>query len=316
MPIVRLRLSPETVYPTDLRYNPDTDTVQSNVNGDWVDNPDADPRHQTTFPARLTADPACDAAQSVSDALQNQISGIISAIEGASTLFTIAGLILGLFTFGTFDIFISIALTVGGAMVDAGAPSLESALSPATFDTFKCIMFCAFDTNGRLKSGGLEQAMSDISDQIGGLGAFVLNAMLSLAGEGGVNNLAALGTSTGDCSACDCGCGDETIADTIDVYYGTVIERDGCSITIEALPEGSHYAIGTQWNGTQGYKLVHEEIISGAPQTPDQWQWRVIPDTGPIFGLSAPIGTEVQQLVFFDSSGGSGFTVKWKFATP
>src|SRR3546814_19503614 len=30
--------------------------------------------------------------------------------------------------------------------------------------------------------------------------------MIDLAGIGGLNNIAAAGTSTGDCSACDCGC--------------------------------------------------------------------------------------------------------------
>lgn len=207
MPIIRRKLDENTVYPTNLRYNPDTDTVQSLVNDEWVDNPAADPRKQTTFPPRITASPACDAAQSVADALENQLGLVIDAIGAASTLFTIAGLILGLFTFGTFDIFISIALTLGGAMVDAGAPTLEDALSPAKFQTLKCILRCQFDGSGRITDSGMLTAKSQVDDQIGGLGALILNAMLSLAGTGGVNNLASLGTSTGDCSECD-PCGD------------------------------------------------------------------------------------------------------------
>jgi hypothetical protein len=203
MPIIRKKLDENAVYPTNLRYNEETDTVQSLVNGVWTDNPQADPRNQTTLPARITDNTRCDGAQSVSDALQNQISGIIDAIEAASTLFTIAGLILGIFTFGTFDIFISLALTLGGAMVDAGAPSLETALTPATFEALKCILFCHFENNGRIGDVALTEAMADVDDQIGGLGAFVINSMLALAGAGGVNNLAALGTATGDCTLCD-----------------------------------------------------------------------------------------------------------------
>ena len=316
MPIVRRKLDVNTVYPANLRYDEDTDTVQSNVNGDWVDNPEADPRTQTALPARLTADPACDAAQSVVDALHGQIDGIIEAIDNASTLFTIAGIILSIFTFGTFAIFISLALGIGDQMVGFGSAAITAALTEPVYDTLKCILFCHFESNGRLEAGGLAAAQADVTDQIGGIGATILNAMLALAGEGGINNLAALGTSTGDCALCECGCGDETIADTIDVYYGNVIERNGCSITIEAIPEGSHYAIGTQWNGTQGYKLTNEVVLSGTPLAPDQWQIRLIPDTGPIFDPSAPIGTEVQQLVFFDSAGSSGFTVRWTFQTP
>lgn len=316
MPIIRRKLDAATVYPDDIRYNPDTDSVQSLINGDWVDNPDADPRTQTTLPARITSDPACDAARSVADALKAQIDQTIDAVNNAKTAFTIAGLILGLFTFGVFDIFVAIALAIANAMIDAGGTALAAALSPATYDTLTNILFCAFDSSGRLKSGGLAQAESDISDQIGGLGAVILNAMLELAGVGGINNLAAKGTSTGDCSGASCGCGDETIADSIDVYFGNVIERTGCNIKIEALMDGTHWAVGIAWDGTQGFVLTHEAIVAGAPNPPDAWQHRLIPDTGAIFGFSAPIGVTVQQLVLFDTAGGSGFTVSWDFATP
>lgn len=222
MPIVRVKLDANTVYPTNLRYNPDTDTVQSLINGTWTDNPQADPRTQTTFPARITANPACDAAKSVSEAIKAQIDQTIEAVNNAKTAFTIAGLILGLFTFGLFDIFVAIALAIANVMIDAGGTALSAALTPTTFDTLTCILYCQFGSNGRLKPGGLAQAMSDVSDQIGGLGATILNAMLALAGEGGINNLAAQGTATGDCSACDCGidCGAPEL-----VTIGTVLEE-------------------------------------------------------------------------------------------
>jgi len=238
MPIVRRKLDPNTVYPEDLRYNPDTDTVQSNINGTWVDNPAADPRKQTTFPARITSSPACDAAQSVVDALKTQINSVIDAIANAKTLFTIAGIILSLFTFGVFGIFISIALTIGDAMVGAGSTALSAALTDTVFDTLACILYCQFNSSGRLKVGGLDQAESDVDDQIGGLAATVINAMLRLAGEGGVNNLAALGTSTGDCS--DCGCGW--------CYYFDFTLTDGGWSATSAFPDTS-WVSGTGWKG-------------------------------------------------------------------
>jgi hypothetical protein len=242
MPIIRKKLVEDEVYPSTLRYNTDTDTVQSLVNGDWVDNPDADPRHQTTLPPRITSDSKCDAAQSIVDALQGQLAQVVDAIGAASTLFTIAGLILGLFTFGTFDIFISIALTLGGAMVDAGAPTLESALSPAAFETLKCILRCQMDSNGRLTSGSLAIAEGQVTDQIGGLGALVMNAMLSLAGEGGLNNLSSLGTSTGDCTECD-PCSDPCGVKFVNLYYGTFL----------GVFDG-YYRYASQSNGT--YEVV------------------------------------------------------------
>lgn len=316
MPIVRRKLDAATVYPTDIRYNPDTDQVQSLVNGSWVDNPDADPRTQTTFPARITSDPACDAARSVADALKAQIDQTIEAVNNAKTAFTIAGLILGLFTFGVFDIFVAIALGIANAMIDAGGTALAAALSPATYDTLTNILFCAFDSSGRLKSGGLAQAESDVSDQIGGLGATILNAMLQLAGTGGVNNLAALGTSTGDCSGADCGCGDEEIAFSIDIYYGTEISRTGCRLVASSLPESSHEAIGMTWDGTHPWQLTHESL-TGDPHH-SHWQWYTWDGSehGPFTGFSAPLNTTVTTISMSSDNGEPTFTVTWDVRTP
>lgn len=206
MPIIRKKLSPDDVYPSDIRYDEETDTVQRNVNGEWEDSPESDPRKQTTIPARVTVNAECDAAQSVADAFENQISEILTAIDNGGTAFTIAGIILSLFTFGPFGVFISIALAIADAMLDAGTTAIEAALPPTAFEDFKCILRCQFKSNGRLQPDGLAQISTEVNDQIGGLGAIILNAMCALAGEGGINNLAALGTATGDCDECG-GCG-------------------------------------------------------------------------------------------------------------
>lgn len=203
MPVIRKRLIPDEVYPSNIRYNEAEDTVESFVNGEWVENPNADPRRQITLPPRITADTECDAAQSVVDALQTQISATIEAIDNASTLFTIAGIILSLFSFGVFAVFISIALTIGDAMIAAGSTALEAALTPTVYDMLKCILFCEMDDQGRITADGLADVQERVTSEIGGLAATVINSMLSLAGEGGISNLASLGTSTGDCSGCD-----------------------------------------------------------------------------------------------------------------
>jgi hypothetical protein len=204
MPIIRRKLQASDVYPDDIRYNSDTGTVQSLVNGTWTDNPAADPRTQTTFPPRSSSDPKCDAAQSVTDAFKGQIDGVLAAIGGSQTAFTIAGIILSLFTFGVFGIFISLALFLAHTMLDAGTTAINAALTTTAYHTFMCILDCHMDSSGRLNTGELGAVESDVSAQIGGLGATILNQMLNLAGEGGVNNLASLGTSTGDCFDCDC----------------------------------------------------------------------------------------------------------------
>jgi hypothetical protein len=253
MPIVRRKLDENTVYPSNIRYDPDTEQVQSLVNGVWTDNPEADPRTQTTIPARITSNTKCDAAKSVSDALKGQIDASVEATTNASTAFTIAGIILSLFTFGVFGIFISIALGIADAMIDAGGTALSAALTPAAFDTLTCILSCHFGDNGRLESDGLSGAMSDVTDQIGGLGAVIINSMLALAGEGGINNLAALGTSTGDCTGCDA-CPEEWC-----FSFDFTLSDGGWSVVSGAIGQ---YNAGVGWGAqtSSNYRFVEIEI--------------------------------------------------------
>ena len=204
MPIIRKQLRPSDVYPDNIRYNESTDTVESLIDGDWVENPEADPRRQTVYPPRVTSDTKCDAAESVKDAFKNQIDGILTAIDGGATAFAIAGTILGLFAFGPFGVFISLALFIADQMLSAGTTALAAALTPEVWDDFACILYCNMDSNGRLDGAKMATVQSQISGDIGGLAAGILNSMLNLAGFGGVNNLGSIGTSTGDCDECDC----------------------------------------------------------------------------------------------------------------
>lgn len=204
MPIVRKQLKPSDVYPDDIRYNPSGDKVEVLIDGEWVDAPQSDPRKQTTLPPRATADPACDGAQSIADALENQISQIITGIDNSLTLFQIAGLILGLFSFGVFAIFINIALAIADFMFGLGSTAIQAALPPTAYEQLACILYCHMDANGRIIPGHLPLIYQELVDAIGATGGQVLIEMLSLAGEGGLNNLAASGTSTGDCSECPC----------------------------------------------------------------------------------------------------------------
>lgn len=205
MPLIRKQLKPSDVYPENIRYDMDTDTVQSNINGEWVDNPAADPRKQTVFPPRITDDTRCDAAASISDAFHNQINGIITAIDNGSTAFTIAGLILSVFSFGVFAVFISFALFIADQMIAAGSAALEASLNETAWEKFTCILYCNMNNSGRLNAGSQPLINSQIDTEIGGLGAEILKGMVKLAGEGGMNNLAAIGESEGNCSDCDCG---------------------------------------------------------------------------------------------------------------
>jgi len=316
MPIIRKKLIPDEVYPSDIRYDEDTDTVQSNVNGDWVDNPEADPRKQTTFPPRITSNPACDAAQSVSDALKNQLDQTIEAVNNSATAFTIAGLILGLFTFGVFEIFIALALAAANAMIDAGSTALEAALTPTAYETLTCILFCHMNSQGRVKPGEFPAIQSDVNDQIGGLGATILNAMLSLAGEGGVNNLASLGASTGDCSGCGCNTCDIDL--WVHVGLGTEIERGDNYIIIQSQAAAGVYGDNRVVVDTTDFNVccpagTVPEILIGSPVSPTYKYMpcgRPFVDEGSFEHGSAPVGASVWA-VGLDAY--SPFTIKFNF---
>lgn len=248
MPIIRKKLVASEVYPETLRYDEGTDTVQSFIDGEWKNNPDADPRKQTTLPPRITSDPACDAGRSIADALKTQIDQTIVAIGNAATAFTIAGIILSLFSFGLFAVFISIALTIADAMIGVGASGLTAALTPTVYDQLACIINCYMNGSGRLVANGLTSIQTDVDDQIGGVAATVINSMLSLAGEGGINNLASLGTATGDCDDCDCPCGFLTNAGVGNWQFWTLLETNldptnfPNPITLVFLPVNNHPA--------------------------------------------------------------------------
>ena len=204
MPIVRKRLTPSEVYPADIRYNPSGDKIERLVDGEWKDAPESDPRKATTLPPRITADSRCDGAKSVSDALKNQINQIAEAIDNTQTVFQIAGLILGLFSFGVFAVFINIALAVANYMIDLGTATIETALPPSAYDTLTCILYCYMNDKGQISADDLPNVYQELVDQLGGTGGQILIEMLQLAGAGGINGLSAIGQSTGDCDECGC----------------------------------------------------------------------------------------------------------------
>lgn len=305
MPIIRKQLIASEVYPDTIRYNPDTETVQSLIDGVWTDNPAVDPRTTTLYPPRITSNSRCDAAASVSDAFKNQIDQTIIAIGNGVTAFQIAGLILGLLSFGVFAIFINIALAIADAMIGAGASALTAALTAPVYEQFTCILYCNMDSNGRLVPGGLEQVQGDVTAQIGGLAATVLNSMVSLAGEGGINNLASLGTSTGDCSSCtDCDC-----VHDYDVMVGSFDEigDDMTGHYIQVTAEAAGYAgIPAFWAVVGGEDFccnyVSAAVISGAISS------------GGLFDCSGnPSGVGlISRVEFYHST--APFTIKYYFS--
>jgi len=323
MPIIRKKLAPGEVYPVDLRYDLDTDTVQRNINGTWTDSPESDPRTQTTLPPHMTSDPACDAAESVKVALKGQIDGVLDAIDAASTLFTIAGIILSIFTFGAYALFIDLALGIGDQMLGFGTEAINAALTDPVYDTLKCILRCHMNSSGRLNPGELPVVESEVTDQIGGIGATILNAMLSLAGEGGINNLASLGTATGDCSDCGCVVPCATAVDN-GFEYGTDLVYDVNESSGITTITGSSVSVGgipvVRWGfiGDSIAEGCHFLSFTVFGSTCDDWYYRIVGEAsgtyhGPVSHDTLITDAGPECLNFIQTNCGSAFTFELKF---
>lgn len=150
-------------------------------------------------------------------------------------------------------------------MLDAGTTAINAALTPAVYHKFVCILNCNMDAMGRLVGGSLGDIYSRIDEDIGGLGAVILKAEVGLAVEGGINNLGALGTSTGDCSDCICS---TCPLDNWVVQVGTEISRTEATITADSFQSGSDHIIALNSPGTNmDCCSMTYELISGATPT-------------------------------------------------
>ncbi len=327
MPVIRKRLFPDEVYPSDIRYDEDTGQVQSNINGTWTDNPAADPRNNTLFPARITADTDCDAAESIKDAFKGQIDKILTLISESNTAFTIAGAILALFEFGPWGVLIVIALAIAHVMLDAGATALTDALTTTVYHTFVCILLCRMEPGtGRLKVGSIPDIDTDLDDQVGGLGATILKAMVGLAGEAGMNNLAAIGTSTGDCSDCDCRppCASTftVIVDGTDVSYGSDASGDFIQVT-SVLDSGvfGGYAVMIATDADDHCCTLDNIASTNTGATGGVWLWEACGGVRPItsfsFSNTSPFApNDSNSLNTIAKNSTTPFVAKWYFKNP
>jgi len=76
MEVIRKKL--QSIVPLGLQQNETTGEVQAYINGDWVDSPEQDPRHQTRRPPHITSDTECDAAAALTAATQANVEALIN----------------------------------------------------------------------------------------------------------------------------------------------------------------------------------------------------------------------------------------------
>lgn len=215
--VVRKQLAPDEFSPTNLRYNPDTNTVQQTYDGGdtWVDNPGQDPRHSTTYqyPPVGGDDPRCQAAANQVRFLNNTIDETLSAIALGTDALGLALTLLPLFVeLGPFAILFELVLALADGLVSLGADAISSAFTNDVYDQLLCIFFCNIESDGTVTPTDLSNIEDQIGSQIGGVVQVVLDLMLALTGEVGLTNEGTMGDAPADCSDCDC-CISPTVED-------------------------------------------------------------------------------------------------------
>jgi hypothetical protein len=137
--------------------------------------------------------------------LKDFIDSVNSAFATGATIATITNILLDfmdlLFPYAEL---LQLVVEAAGTIFGIGHAALSAAFTSTEYDLLSCIFFCNADGNGVVDAAALAQIESDITDQLNTTAALVTNAILFMQGEIGLSNAGAIGTETGDCSACAC----------------------------------------------------------------------------------------------------------------
>lgn len=255
--VVRKELSETEVTPANLRWNPDTNTVQQTPDAGttWVDNPQADPRAGAGFqmPARGGDDPRCDAAQNMLAKLKdmtNIFEAEIAQVQALNALFDIILVFLP-----DVGIVIQALLAATEFLLTIGADVIAGAFTDDQWGIVLCILYCDIAGDGTVDQTRFDKILDDMHVQCDTVVYDVLFTIFTLAlGVNGVSNAGATGDATGDCSDCACGW----------CYADSFLTSDGGWEMVSG-EEGTWNAgvgwVGAEFNGNSNTECVIKRII-------------------------------------------------------
>lgn len=210
MKLIRGRLSTADFSPTNTRYDATCNCIQYTADdgATWTDAPGLDPRHSPAFlkPPVAGSSKQCDSAANMVKWLKDFIDYETGLLTAGATIVTIANAIFSPldFLFPAGD-FVALIFGLAETIFDIGATALTAAFTSDQYDLLLCIFYCACDSDGRVSAEKFAIVQSQITDQLNTTAGIVVNAILFVQGEVGLSNAGAIGSQTGDCSACDCG---------------------------------------------------------------------------------------------------------------
>ncbi len=308
MKIVRGRLAPSELVPANTRYDATCDCIQVTTDGGstWVEAIGQDPRHQIAYlkPPVGGSTQQCDAAANKVKWLKDYMDNIIAALTaGAAALYaanTLVQFLERLFPFAAY--MIDLAFMTSVDIAGLGAMALNTAFDSTTYDALLCIFQCNSALDGSVSADDLSAIYAQIVLQLNTTAALIVSEILLTQGEVGLSNAGAIGSETGDCSACECAWvweWDFTVdAQGWSVYsgYGAYTSGQG----FQTVPVSTAYTLimtyseiltftSQEWQLTVGYahdptgdgaRIIQYGTVTGSTFTP-AWSWTPIATPNP-----------------------------------
>lgn len=199
----------ESVCFDGVFYDGDCDCIKQTPpgGGSPIDQPGADPRHNTAFqfPPIDADDPQCKAANNMVAFIQSLIDEVLLVVDATGEAAGLVGFLMPFFLeLGPFAVFLEIVLELASLLLGAGGTALTAAFTTGMYDQLTCIFFCNTEADGSVTAADLVVIESQIASDIGGLAQTILDAMLLIMGEVGLSNAGTMGDAAADCSGCDC----------------------------------------------------------------------------------------------------------------
>jgi len=205
MDIIRKELAVSDLLPAFIRWNDDTDTVQTSPDGGvtWVDSPQSDPRNTNSFPPLTGGTARCDAAERMTAQIQEMVTVIDNNLQALAGAAEMAALLILIMAFIPLVLVLVAILTAAMVQfVAIGYADFHNAFTGFDWTAFKCKLYTLCDTQGRLNATTLSILQTWISQTYGSPLDTILNALISVLGFGGLNDAAATRSENGSCGSC------------------------------------------------------------------------------------------------------------------
>jgi hypothetical protein len=227
--IIRKKLEPSELWPTDFRYDVATDTFQRTFDGGDTWQAANDIRHDATARRPVGSQPRCDSATRIVGEFKDLLNTFYQATTAAEFAASALGLALLIF-FPPVGFLFDLAVGVFEALIALGYANIQAAFTDTVWDQLTCIVLCDISPDGSVSEAQVNKILGDASAQISSLVGNVLTECVQMFGEVGLSNAAVERSEVGDCDECAT-CTPACVSDTFttgrhdweNVQFGTAL---------------------------------------------------------------------------------------------